>query len=80
MHVAHLLSQWLSNHTVIGHRAREAALLKLVHALLAGSKLSLTQLGRHRAGSAYVLMIARKRGNSVKFTGEEPDFTGEERG
>jgi hypothetical protein len=25
-------------------------------------------------------MIARKRGNSVKFTGEEPDFTGEERG
>ena len=53
MHVAHLLSQWLSNHTVIGHRAREAALLKLVHALLNGSKLSLTQLGRHRAGSAY---------------------------
>jgi hypothetical protein len=53
MHVAHLLSQWLSNHTVIGHRAREAALLKLVHASLNGSKLSLTQLGRHRAGSAY---------------------------
>jgi hypothetical protein len=45
--------KWLSNHTVIGHRAREAALLKLVHALLDGSKLSLTQLGRHRAGSAY---------------------------
>lgn len=53
MHVAHLLSQWLSNHTVIGHRARERALMKLVHALLDGSKLSLTQLGRHRAGAAY---------------------------
>jgi len=25
-------------------------------------------------------MIARKRGNPVKFTGEEPDFTGEEHG
>jgi DDE family transposase len=53
MHVARLLSQWLGNHTVIGHRARERALMKLVHALLDGSKLSLTQLGRHRAGSAY---------------------------
>lgn len=38
---------------MIGHREREAALLKLVHALLDGAKLSLTQLGRHRAGSAY---------------------------
>jgi hypothetical protein len=53
MHVIRLLSQWPSNHIVIGYRAREAALLKLVHALLNGSKLSLTQLGRHRAGSAY---------------------------
>jgi hypothetical protein len=53
MHVTRLLSQWLSNHTVIGHRAREAALLKLVHALLDGNKLSLTQLGRHRDGSAF---------------------------
>lgn len=53
MHVARLLSRWLSNHTVIGHRARELALMKLVQALLNGSKLSLTQLGRHRAGSAY---------------------------
>jgi hypothetical protein len=53
MHVARLLSRWLSNHTVIGHRARERALMKLVQALLNGSKLSLTQLGRHRAGSAY---------------------------
>jgi hypothetical protein len=48
MHVAHLLSQWLSNHTVVGHRARDAALLKLVHALLAGSKLSVDSGGRIR--------------------------------
>lgn len=38
---------------VIGHRAREGALLKLVNALLDGGKLSVTALGRHRAGSAY---------------------------
>jgi hypothetical protein len=53
MHVTGLLAQWLAQHTVIGHRAREAALLKLVQALLGGSDLSLTQLGRHRAGSAF---------------------------
>jgi hypothetical protein len=45
MHVAPLSSQWLGNHPVIRHRARERALIKLVHALLDGSKLSLTQLG-----------------------------------
>src|ERR1700710_2602535 len=53
MHATDLLAYWLAQHTVIRHRAREAALLKLVQALLGGSKLSLTQLGRHRAGSAY---------------------------
>jgi DDE family transposase len=53
MHVARLLSQWLSNHMVIGHRARESALMKLVHALLDGGRLSVTQLGRHRPGAAY---------------------------
>jgi hypothetical protein len=53
MHVTRPLLQWLSNHTVIGHRARELALVKLLQALLKGSQLSLTQLGRHRAGSAY---------------------------
>jgi hypothetical protein len=50
MHATGLLSYWLAQHAVIKHRAREAALLKLVHALLGGSKLVLTQLGRHRAG------------------------------
>lgn len=54
MYATRLLSQWLGDQTVIGHRARAAALLKLVQALLGGAKLSLTQLGRHRAGGAYV--------------------------
>jgi hypothetical protein len=47
------LSQWLAEHTVIQHRALREALLKLVQALLSGGKLSLTQLGRYRAGEAY---------------------------
>jgi hypothetical protein len=53
MPVTRLLSHWFGQHTVIGHRAREAALFKLVEALLGGGKLVLTQLGRHRAGEAY---------------------------
>ena len=53
MHATGLLAQWLAQHSVIGHRAREAALLKLVHAVLGGSNLSLTQLGRYRPGTAY---------------------------
>jgi hypothetical protein len=53
MHVTGLLSYWFAQQTVIGHRTREAALLKLVQALLGGSKLTLTQLGRHRGGEAY---------------------------
>src|SRR5690606_35259430 len=53
MHAIRLLSHWLAAHAVIGHRAREVALLKLVRALFNGSKLSLTQLGRHREGAAY---------------------------
>jgi hypothetical protein len=53
MHAIRLLSRWLGDHTVIGHRARATALLKLVQALLSGGKLSLTQLGRHRSGAAY---------------------------
>jgi hypothetical protein len=53
MHAIGLLSQWLAQHNVIGHKARREALLKLVQALFNGAKLSLTQLGRHRAGDAY---------------------------
>jgi hypothetical protein len=53
MHATRLLTHWLAQHSVIGHCARQEALLKLVRALLGGSKLSVTQLGRHRAGSAY---------------------------
>ena len=53
MHATGILAQCLAQHSVIGHRAREAALLKLVEAVLGGSKLSLTQLGRYRPGTAY---------------------------
>jgi hypothetical protein len=53
MHATGLLSRWFAEPTVIGHRTRQAALLKLVQALLGGSKLTVTQLGRHRAGEAY---------------------------
>ncbi len=53
MHAIGLLSQWLATHKVIRHSARREALQKLVGALLGGGKLSLTQLGRHRAGAAY---------------------------
>ena len=53
MHATRILTHWLAQHSVIGHSARQEALLKLVRALLGGSKLSVTQLGRHRAGSAY---------------------------
>lgn len=53
MHVISLLQSWLERSAVIGHRARAGALLRVVEALLVGSKLSLTQLGRHRRGRAY---------------------------
>jgi len=53
MHASRVLSQWLSNHRVIGHGARAHAVLRIVRALLDGGKLSLTHLGRNREGSAY---------------------------
>src|SRR5688572_13877583 len=53
MHTTTLLAHWLAQHTLIGHSARQSALLKLVGALLGGGKLSVTQLGRHREGAAY---------------------------
>lgn len=53
MHATGLLSQWLAEHDVIQHSARREAVRKLVEALLGGGKLSLTQLGRHRTGTAY---------------------------
>lgn len=54
MHVVKFLSRWLDDHTVIGHKARAMALVKVVQALLGGGRLSLTHLGRHRRGDAYV--------------------------
>lgn len=53
MHAVKMLSHWLNNHRVIGHSARALAILKTVRALLGGARLSLTDLGRHRGGTAY---------------------------
>ena len=53
MHATGLLSQWLAENNVIEHGARREAVRKVVEALLSGGKLSLTQLGRHRPGTAY---------------------------
>lgn len=54
MHVMQFLSRWLSERTLIGHQARTSALVRAVQALVNGSKLSLTHLGRRREGAAYV--------------------------
>ena len=54
MHAMSLLEKWLQGNAVIGHQARVAALVRVVGALLYGSKLALTHLGRHRAGRAFV--------------------------
>jgi hypothetical protein len=49
-----ILSQWLNNHSVIGHAVRAAALVRAVGALLTGGRLSLTHLGRNMSGTARV--------------------------
>ena len=49
-----VLSQWLAERLVVGHATRAAALLRVVGALLAGGKLSLTHLGRSLSGPAQV--------------------------
>ena len=54
MHAMRLLEKWLQRNAVIGHQAREHALVRVVDALLSGGRLALTHLGRHRAGSAFV--------------------------
>ena len=54
MHAMSLLEEWLQRNAVIGHRGRIQALVRVVGALLDGGKLTLTQLGRHRRGGAYV--------------------------
>ena len=45
-----LLRKLLGDGEVIGHRMRERSLLKAVDSLVLGSKLSVTMLGRKRAG------------------------------
>jgi len=54
MHVTRVLSRWLEQRTVVGHALRAAALVRVVDALVLGSKATLTQLGRNRSGSAHV--------------------------
>jgi len=54
MHAMRLLEKWLQRNAIIGHQAREHALVRVVDALLSGGRLALTHLGRHRAGSAFV--------------------------
>jgi hypothetical protein len=54
MHVRQVLSRWLEERGVIGHAMRATALVRVVQALVFGGKAALTQLGRHRAGSAHV--------------------------
>ena len=48
MHVARALTRWLEEHARIEHKARSAALVRVVAAALGGAKLSLTHLGRGR--------------------------------
>lgn len=54
MHGLSLLKKWCERNELIGHQARLEAMLRVVAAVLAGSKLSLTHLGRCRAGAAFV--------------------------
>jgi Transposase DDE domain len=54
MHGISLLKRWLQRNGCIGHRARIDALLRGVDAALRGCRLSLTELGRHRAGHGFV--------------------------
>jgi hypothetical protein len=53
MHVERFLSRWLEQHRLIRHSARCAALVRVVAAAVGGAKLSLTQLGRGRSGTAF---------------------------
>jgi len=54
MHPISLLKNWLKRNDLIAHRARLDATVRVVKGLLDGGRLSLTQLGRHRPGHAFV--------------------------
>ena len=62
MHAVSLLQTRLERNGLIGRQARVGALMRVVESLLSGGKLSLTQPGRYRAGTAYVKhhIIARR--------------------
>src|SRR5215831_18367338 len=53
MHIVGVLSHWLRSRGLIEHKARSAALVRVVAAALHGAKLSLTQLGRARPGETF---------------------------
>jgi len=53
MHVARFLSHWLEEQRLVEHKARSAALVRVVAAALSGAKLSLTHLGRGRSGDTF---------------------------
>jgi hypothetical protein len=53
MHVARVLTRWLEAHGCIEHKARCAALVRVVAAALSGAKLSLPHLGRGRSGDTF---------------------------
>ena len=49
-----LLHEWLSDACPSIHRARLSALVKVVHGLLVGGRLTLTELGRRLPTTAFV--------------------------
>lgn len=54
MHCISLLENWCQRNGVFNHQARLKAVLRVVTGLLDGGRLSLTHLGRHRPGQAFV--------------------------
>jgi hypothetical protein len=67
MHVKQVLSRWLEQRTVIGHALRVTALVRVLEALVLGSKATLSALGRNRAGTAgikhHIKAVDRLLGN-----------------
>lgn len=54
MHVKQLLSGWPEQRTVVGHAMRATALVRVLQAVVPGSKATTSQLGRSRAGTVQV--------------------------
>jgi hypothetical protein len=54
MHVHKVLSRWLAERNVVGHKVRAESLCKAVESLIGCGRACLTALGRNRAGDAKV--------------------------